>query len=800
MALRPTRRIPVVSGLVAAAALVTGLAVAAQPAAATSTSVVISEVYGGGGNSGAPFKNDFIELQNVSSGPIALDGYSVQYTSSAGTSYAATPLTGTVAPGAYYLVAEAAGTGSAAPLPTPDATGTIAMSSSAGKVALVQGTGALTCGLSCATAAGVVDFVGYGTANNYEGAGPAPGPSNTTSDQRDAAGTDTDNNAADFTAVAPTPKAAPAGGTTCTPPTASATIDQIQGNGFLSPDTGQTVTGVRGIVTATESTGFWIQQVTGVDSDPATSEGVFVYSGSQAKPAVGASVAVDATVNEYDPQAAHASTSNLTITELAATAICTIAAGQPLPAPVVLGPDTVPDTYAFDNGGNSIEGLTIDPSRSALDFYESVEGMRVEVDDAQVVGPSDQYAEQYVTTKPDEDRTYRGGAELLGENQAPPGRLEVVALNGTNPGVDVGDEFAGATIGPLDYSQFGGYTLEASTLGAVVHNHLAPVAAHPGTDDQLSVATYNVENLSKKDPVTKFEALAAGVVNNLASPDVVALEEIQDNDGPTDDGVVMATLTLHRLIAKIRAAGGPTYKYREIDPVNDQDGGQPGGNIRVAFLYNPVRVSFVRSGSAKVDRSTTGTQVTDNNGTPGLTLSPGRIAPTDPAWDSSRKPLVGQFRFNGKDVFVIANHFDSKLGDQNADGRFQYPDRSSEMQRLQQATLVHDFVGQLLAVDAQARVLVVGDLNDYQFSPALATLKTGTPDGTGTPILTDLITTLPFDQQYTYVYDGISQVLDHILATPAVTAAPFDYQVVHVNSEFHDQVSDHDPQVVDITP
>ncbi len=186
------------------------------------------------------------------------------------------------------------------------------------------------------------------------------------------------------------------------------------------------------------------------------------------------------------------------------------------------------------------------------------------------------------------------------------------------------------------------------------------------------------------------------------------------------------------------------------------------------------------------------------HGEPALTLSPGRIDPTNPVWTASRKPLVGEFRFQGKDVFVIANHFDAKLGDQNADGRFQFPAQSSATQRSGQAQVEHDFVGKLLAIDKKADVVVVGDLNDYQFSPALSVLKTGTADGSGASTLTDLITTLPVNQQYTYDFDGISEVLDHILVTKGIST--FDYQVVHVNSEYANQVSDHDPQVVDITP
>ena len=129
------------------------------------------------------------------------------------------------------------------------------------------------------------------------------------------------------------------------------------------------------------------------------------------------------------------------------------------------------------------------------------------------------------------------------------------------------------------------------------------------------------------------------------------------------------------------------YDSREIDPVNDQDGGEPGGNIRVVFLYNPARVTFVDRGSPSVNRSTTATSVVKSKGEPDLTLSPGRIDPANPVWDASRKPLVGQFTFNGEQVFVVANPlYDAKLGDQNADGRFQFPTQSSAIQRGQAMT------------------------------------------------------------------------------------------------------------------
>src|SRR5205814_7267535 len=116
-------------------------------------------------------------------------------------------------------------------------------------------------------------------------------------------------------------------------------------------------------------------------------------------------------------------------------------------------------------------------------------------------------------------------------------------------------------------------------------------AAGPG---QVAVATFNVENLAPGDPQSKYDRLAGMIVTNLAAPDLVAVEEIQDNSGATDDGTVAADQTLGKLTAAITAAAGPAYTWRQINPVNDADGGQPGGNIRQVFLYRTDRgLSFV---------------------------------------------------------------------------------------------------------------------------------------------------------------------------------------------------------------
>lgn len=166
--------------------------------------ILISQIYGAGGNTGAVLKQDYVELYNRSASSVSLAGWSVQYASSSGSTWAVAPLSGTIAPGKYYLLGLAIGS-SGATIPTPDATGTIAMSATTGKVALTNSTTALS-GTSPIGNTALQDFVGFGTANAYEGA-VAPAPSTSNSIYRAGAGAiDTGNNAADFTAASPSPR------------------------------------------------------------------------------------------------------------------------------------------------------------------------------------------------------------------------------------------------------------------------------------------------------------------------------------------------------------------------------------------------------------------------------------------------------------------------------------------------------------------------------------------------------------------------------------------------------------------
>ncbi|WP_406475133.1 endonuclease/exonuclease/phosphatase family protein [Streptomyces platensis] len=578
---------------------------------------------------------------------------------------------------------------------------------------------------------------------------------------------------------------------------AGARIHDIQGSTRISPLAGQQVSEVPGTVTAIRSfgsaRGFWVQDPH-PDRDPATSEAVFVFTGKETpKVTVGDAITFSGTVSEYYPGGKDAGLQS--VTEITDATWKTVSADAPLPAAFTLNPASVPNRYAPNAGGESIESLKLRPGSYALDRYESLEGMRVAVSDAPVVGATNTHHELWVTAEPRHHRTARGGTLYRSYADPNGGRVKVASLipfaQQPFPVADVGDALTGTTAGPLDYDSFGGYTLQATELGKLADKGPEPEKTRKQKSDELAVATYNVENLSPSTPQAKFDRLAKGLVEHLATPDVVALEEVQDDNGSKNNGVVTAGETLKKLTEAIKAAGGPAYEWRQIDPVDGQDGGQPGGNIRVAFLFNPERVSFtdIKGGDA-----TTPVKVVDDHGKATLSASPGRIAPDDPAWKTSRKPLVGQFSLKsrpGSRVFVIANHFNSKGGDQGLDSRFQPPARSSETQRTAQAKLVNTFVKELLAKDPKAAVVVAGDLNDYQFSPALKSLTAG-------GVLTDLVGRLPAAERYGYVYNGNSQVLDHMLTSRRLTRA--DYDIVHLNSEYADQASDHDPQVLRIRP
>jgi len=209
--------------------LLTGALLTAAVARGATANVVVSQLYAGGGNSGATSTNDFVELFNGGSGAVDLSGWTIQYATAAGTTWQTTDLTGSIQPGRYFLVQLASAAAVGAALPAPDASGTTNLAASGGKVALVSDGSALACGASagsCSANPLVQDLIGWGTASDYEGAGPAPALSNTTAAVRAGDGcVDTNSNADDFAEAAPAPRNSASAAVTCStappPPAAS---------------------------------------------------------------------------------------------------------------------------------------------------------------------------------------------------------------------------------------------------------------------------------------------------------------------------------------------------------------------------------------------------------------------------------------------------------------------------------------------------------------------------------------------------------------------------------------------------
>jgi uncharacterized protein len=568
-------------------------------------------------------------------------------------------------------------------------------------------------------------------------------------------------------------------------------IAEIQGAGHQSPWVDQPVTHVHGIVTVLRANGFYMQSLK-PDQDPATSEGIFVFKGLIPSVKPGDEVWVTGIVDEWVPGGRDSG--NLSMTQLRYPTVEVLSRGNPLPTPVIIGEGgRIPPTemIGFDPDDVSSPG-NFDPEKYGLDFYESLEGMLVQVNNAVVVGPTNQYNE--IVILPDMGtwasvRTPRGGI-VIRENDFNPERIILADGLRELPLVSVGDYATEAIIGVIDYS-FGIFKLQPiepvhfNSGGLVPGSVLAPV--EPG---QLRVVSYNVDNLSAREP-KRIAVLADQIVNLMASPDIIGLQEVQDNDGNRGSSAISADQTYQAIIDAIQLQGGPQYAYVDIDPLPGQDGGVPDGNIRVGFIYRLDR--GLSLADAPHGDAETAVEILDIEGKPALSLNPGRIEPGHDAFIDSRKPLVVTFIYESEPIFIVNNHLNSKIGDGSLFGAIQPLVFETEVQRLTQAQVIYDFVAALLTVDPDSHVIVLGDLNDFQFSPPVQVLRG--------ELLLNLIDTLPVEARYTYVYQGNSQALDHILVSDSLAEMVTDMEILHINAEFDykQRFSDHDVLVATFT-
>lgn len=556
------------------------------------------------------------------------------------------------------------------------------------------------------------------------------------------------------------------------------TVADIQGAGHQSTYDGTAVR-TSGIVTAVDTAGFWFQDPVG-DDEAATSEGLFVSTRGATAVNIGDEVSVTGTVAELRSESRP---DDLTVTALTGAMVEVRSTGNALPAAIVIARDRIPPSTIVDDDGLA----RFEPDTDGIDFYESLEGMRVTVPEAIATGPISRFGEVFVLAN--------GGAGTSGSNAAGgitltanagvdfnPERIKVAAGFSATPDfmVNEGDSLGNVT-GVLGYG-FGNYEVRPDVPIRATRGNTAPESsALPSGGSVLSIATYNVENLDPDDEDGdrdvadgKFDRLARQIAENLGAPDIVGLQEIQDDDGSLESGLVTAAETLARLTAGVNAVlGADVYRYIDNTFIgNGTSGGQPGGNIRVAYLYRSDRVSAVPGSERSV-----------------ADAEEQRTNPEHPFF-GGRLPLAVDFLFNGARVTVVNNHFASKGGGTPVFGAVQPFVNGNAEVRTQQAAAINTFVDDLLSADPGAHVIVLGDLNEFWFDPIIGEHLTGAREGT---VLHNLWLQLPETERYSYIYEGNSQTLDHILVTENLRARLVGFDAVHVNSPFADQASDHDP-------
>lgn len=538
-------------------------------------------------------------------------------------------------------------------------------------------------------------------------------------------------------------------------------IGEIQGEGHRSPYEGQKVI-TNGIVTAVDSNGFYLQDFG--DGNARTSDAVFVFTSTAPDVFVGDSVAVQATVSEY-----RAGTGGLTVTELTALQIELLGYGNDLPEAVLIGKGGLtPPTQAIDDDGLK----SYDPTTDGIDFWESLEGMRVTIDKPLVVSntTSDAYAETDVVASLGEGATgvnSRGGI-TISKGDMNPEKIQLqgdsTIYDGFKANYSIGDQLSSVT-GIVNYAAAHYEVIVTDAVTVTKDVTLAKEVTNlVGDASHLSLATYNVENLDASD--NKYGVLASNIVTNLKTPDIIALQEIQDADGAGTGKDLSGVKTAQGLIDAISKISGAHYAYIEIAPdTANSTGGEPNGNIRNGYLYNTDRVSYVQ-GSAELI--------------------------TGSAYNNSRKPLVAQFQFNGQTITTIDVHLTSRGGSDPAWGATQPPTDAGDASRTAQAAGVKAYVNAHLADNPALNIAVLGDWNGFAWEDAQTQLTDPAKGGK----LTDMATALlPSEERYSYEFDGNAQQLDHILVTGGLlTNARYD--AVHINAEFGaDRPTDHDPQL-----
>ena len=769
--------------------------VAANP---TGTGVVISEAYLNGGSTGATYTNKYVELYNPTANPVDLSGMSVQYRSATGTAGTTTtvPLTGSIPAQGHYLVQGSSNGAAGGALPTPDDTGGLNFAGASGTIVLANQTTPLTAadlpvGDSSSNVK-VVDLLGYGTSNTFETTVDQGGNSVTSSLARTALGTDTNNNADDFTADAPTPENA--GEPPVDPPDPTGkTIEEIQGTGTSSPLVGQSVT-TRGVVTASYPTGgfkgVYIQTPgTGGEIDPATqttSHGLFLYLADAPEadyPAVGDYVEATGPVSEFFGLTQVAPTTK-SVTTLADT----VTAARP--AEVFWPGD--------ETARESLEGMLLAPQgrytvadNFALNQFGEIglaRGSKPLLQPTDVARPKSPEAAAVVAQNAARAVKVDDGATLNFLSTAKDVPLPYLTL--TKP-VRVGAAVTFTKPMVLDYRNSSWKFEPTEQLTGANADAVQPVTfdntrtAHPeAVGGDLKIASFNVLNYFTEtgtdwvndggtcsffrdranNPITvnscngdgprgaatstnrlRQQEKVVAAINSMGA-DVLSLEEIENSakyagDSRRDDALSTLVDALNQ------DALSQVWDYVRSPQARPTVGEED--VIRTAFIYKRAKVEPV--GTSKI-----------------LTNSP--------AFTNAREPLGQIFKPAGgtenQQFLVVVNHFKSKSSGSGPDADQGDGQGASNLSRVNQAKALVTFVNELRDSTGTEQVFLTGDFNAYtQEDPMQVLYDAGYTDiGAG---MTD---------EATYLFGGVVGSLDHVLANQAGMAQVVGADVWNINS------------------
>ena len=583
---------------------------------------------------------------------------------------------------------------------------------------------------------------------------------------------------------------APAGAITTSPqataPKEVKNIGEVQGESHESPLVGKEVVINNVVVTKTDKTGFYVQDKVS-DNNPKTSDAIYVASKDKVES--GDLLKVQGTVKEgymeeysvKPGQTFKKPAGSLTVTQIINATITKLGKAdlpkalnisEKMPKDIV---DNTPTKY--------------NPETEALDYWESLEGMRVEVTKPKVTGP--QYKGDIYVLPGD----YKGQKlNNIGGVNLRPGvqNTEVLPITVGNKFVAKAKDYFNENITGVVTYKNKTYKIDPSSVPAIQDGGLKrEVSKIYPSEDKLTIASYNIENFSANNnghdetPEEKVDKIANSFIKEVHSPDIITLIEVQDNNGGVNDGTVDGVKSGEKLAQRIKSLGGSDYKYTEIAPVDGKDGGKPGANIRVAYLYNPKRVTLIgkeKGGSEEAARFVNGH----------LEKNPSRVDPTSVHFEKVRKSLAAEFDFKGERIVVIANHLKSKLGDDAIYGSNQPSVENTRPKRIEEAKILNAFIKEGLRQNPNLKFVLTGDFNDFEFSDSVRTIVGNE--------LVNLMAEHEQGDRYSYFYRGSNQSLDNILISKNIKDKVV-FSPVHINASFmeeHGRASDHDPVVVQI--